>query len=65
MRRTVTSAKKRASTEETRDMTDLNEWKYICHFDSYSIYAKDDIRRIIDPATGGVIVQYKFKKARG
>ena len=64
MRRTVTSAKKRASTEETRDMTDLNEWKYIGHFDSYSIYAKDDIRRLIDTDTGRVITQYEFKEPR-
>ena len=64
MRRTVSPAKERAPAVETRSMADLNEWKYIGHFSSYCIYAKDDIRRLIDTITGRVITQYKFKEAR-
>jgi len=64
MRRKVSSVKNRASAVETRDMTDLNEWEQVGHFNSYLILGKGDLRCIIDTITGRVIVQYKFKKAR-
>ena len=63
MKRTVISAKKRASALETRNITNLKEWKFVANFNSYSIYAKDDIRRLIDTDTGRVIAQYKFKNS--
>ena len=63
MKRTVISAKKRASALETRNITNLKEWKFVANFNSYSIYAKDDIRRLIDTDTGRVITQYRFGHA--
>jgi len=63
MRRTVSLAKKRASALETRNITNLKEWKFVANFVSYSICAKDDIRRLIDTDTGRVIAQYKFKNS--
>ena len=64
MRRKVSSAKKRASALETRNIRDSNGWEQVGHFNSYLILAKDDLRRLVDPVTGRVIAQYEFKKAR-
>ena len=55
---------KSASSRRTVDNTaDLNGWKYIAKYSGYLIYAKDDIRRLIDTDTGRVIAQYKFKNS--
>ena len=55
---------KSASSRRTVDNTaDLNGWKYIAKYSGYLIYAKDDIRRLIDTDTGRVITQYRFGHA--
>ena len=41
-------------------MPDLNGWKQVGYFSSYGIFAKNDLRRLVDSATGRIIAQYKF-----
>ena len=37
----------------------LKGWKQVGFYSSYFIYASGDIRRVIDPAAGRIIVQYR------
>ncbi|MCK4791074.1 MAG: hypothetical protein KAV87_45495 [Desulfobacteraceae bacterium] len=60
MRRTVSLAKNRASTEETQNMADANGWEQAGYFSSYLILVKDDLRRLVDPITGRVSLQYRI-----
>jgi hypothetical protein len=48
--------------KEAKNTTDLNGWKYVGHFGANSIYAKGNIRRIIEPETSNVVVQYQFNQ---
>ena len=40
-------------------IANLKGWKKVGYYSSYFIYASGDIRRLVDPAAGRVIVQYR------
>ena len=58
MNQRVSSAHKARLTGKTRKMTDLNEWQRVCNYGSYLLFAKGDYRRLIDPVTGRIQIQY-------
>lgn len=58
MNQRVSSAHKAGLTGKTRKMTDLNKWQRVCNFGSYLLLAKGKYRRVIDPVTGRIQMQY-------
>lgn len=44
--------------KNSRNKTNMNKWKLIGHFGNNLLYAKKNMRRIIEPATGNIIMQY-------
>lgn len=44
----------------TRNVDELTGWKWVGYFSSYGIFAKDELRRVVDAITGRVIVEYSI-----
>lgn len=60
MRHTISSAKKRAKTTKARHTADSKGWVKVNYFGNYLIIAKDNIRKLVDPDTGWVQLEYRI-----
>ena len=46
------------SNVKTRNADDFTGWKQVGNFSSYCIFAKDELRRLVDSTTGKVAIEY-------
>ena len=46
------------SNVKTRNVDDFTGWKQVGNFSSYCIFAKDELRRLVDLTTGKVAIEY-------
>ena len=46
------------SNVKTRNVDDFTGWKQVGYFSSYDIFAKDELRRLVDIATGKIVIEY-------
>lgn len=47
-----------SSRERSGNMPDLNGWKRVGDYSSYAIYAKGELRRLINTTTEQLIIEY-------
>jgi len=62
MNRKVSSAQKPKHTTTIWETDDLREWQKVCNFGSDLLLAKGDHRRLVDPTTGEIKMQYEIPR---
>jgi hypothetical protein len=61
----VSKDKPLSSRERSGNMPDLNGWEQLGYFSSYCIFAKNELRRLVDTTTGQVIIEYSIPGGNG
>ena len=54
----ITTEQNTKTTVKTSNLDDFTGWKQVGNFSSYGIFAKDELRRLVDPTTGRVAIEY-------
>ena len=53
------------SNVKTLNVDDFTGWEQVGNFSSYCIFAKDELRRLVDLTTGKLVIEYSINGGNG